>query len=93
MVASGKLRPTCPDKTPVLAMTLVEWCSNFDTDKRPSFEQVCDYFKNHNSAGDQTTLIPSQQLPSTVGDTHKSDYLNVVGDNSKATDVHQFEYV
>jgi hypothetical protein len=55
MVSTGKLRPSCPSETSSRALAiLVEKCSEFDIELRPSFEWICDYLKKN-----RTTTVES----------------------------------
>jgi hypothetical protein len=46
MVTRAELRPTCPENSAEVFSSLVQWCSKFDPDERPSFEWICEYFQS-----------------------------------------------
>jgi hypothetical protein len=56
MVSSGELRPSCPSETSSRTLAiLVDKCSEFDAELRPSFELICDYLKKQKNPNEMTT--------------------------------------
>jgi hypothetical protein len=55
MVSTGKLRPSFPSETSSRTLAiLVEKCSEFDAELRPSFAWICDYLKKNRTASMKT---------------------------------------
>jgi hypothetical protein len=73
MVSAGKLRPICIDNTPAVVVTLVEWCSEFESDKRASFEQVCNYCNNNtNEALQQAQMMKKEKKEIAIAAPHST---------------------
>jgi hypothetical protein len=76
MVSAGELRPTCINNTPAVVITLVEWCSEFESDKRASFEQVCNYCNNNtNEALQRAQMMKKEKKETATAAPHSTSMM------------------
>jgi hypothetical protein len=63
MVSTGKLRPSCPSETSSRTLAiLVEKCSEFDAELRPSFEWICDFLKKNRTTTVESTSTTTKTI-------------------------------